>query len=501
MWNGTARRKTGTSGPELGQKTKKRKRKGRMALNTRPKLCEGYLQDPTQYAMRCETLDRVCTFCGRSAEEHSKDIISTWVATLNELQGHRSMNNSLQNLSLSSTSTSSSSSTNQSSAAQIGGGSVVQSSNTNRRIKGVSLKFLKRFREEMEQELGAAYAEATLYNIKPKVQDKTNKPTHNTVINGKTYRGISYIELMEAQYPDEIADATHFISHTWAYLFEDTVQTIFDYFTDCVRPEEVFIWLDIFTINQVDDNMVAELITSWGNFGDFLKAPIDGIDKTLLILCKYHPQEEVVDATTGRKEFQFKRDSNGVKVAVGIDKPGPFLRVWCIFEIYHSLRQNKLNIAISNGEWQRLKQNLSNYDWINKMYANINVENGLAGNGTSPADVEVRDKILGILRGCEGGYNKVNIDIIDGIRSLMMKKVEEELVGINHHLDQLVKGTDEHKQEEVRWSKYTSCLAKLYADKCDSGCIKKAEVLTHSLNHSLTYLLTHLLTHRSFTSG
>jgi hypothetical protein len=405
------------------------------------------------------------------------------------------MNNSLQNLSLSSTSTSSSSSTNQSSAAQIGGGSVVQSSNTNRRIKGVSLKFLKRFREEMEQELGAAYAEATLYNIKPKVQDKTNKPTHNTVINGKTYRGISYIELMEAQYPDEIADATHFISHTWAYLFEDTVQTIFDYFTDCVRPEEVFIWLDIFTINQVDDNMVAELITSWGNFGDFLKAPIDGIDKTLLILCKYHPQEEVVDATTGRKEFQFKRDSNGVKVAVGIDKPGPFLRVWCIFEIYHSLRQNKLNIAISNGEWQRLKQNLSNYDWINKMYANINVENGLAGNGTSPADVEVRDKILGILRGCEGGYNKVNIDIIDGIRSLMMKKVEEELVGINHHLDQLVKGTDEHKQEEVRWSKYTSCLAKLYADKCDSGCIKKAEVLTHSLTHSLTHLLTYKLTY------
>ena len=404
-----------------------------MAKPVGPGMCEGYLKSPTE-AARCETTGGKCSICNQSAEDHSRAILNLWIDTLRDLQSPRctpvnspsnpasALSTSMQSLSLSTNTTNS-------------GNTASHTSSVKSQHKGVSLKFLNTFRDEMKTLLGGdKYAEATLYDIKPFVVEKTSQPTHTTYINNKTYKGISYIELMETECPDEIAEATHFISHTWEYLFEDTVQTINEYFEN----ERVFIWLDIFTINQVDSTLVSELITSQGNFGDFLKAPIDAIKSTVLIICKYHPKQEVpvLDSNgvdTGEKKWEFIKEPNGDMKTLGIHAPSPFYRVWCIFEIYHSLLQNKLTIAISNGEWKQLRAHLSDYEWINKMYANINVERSMAGNGTSPTDIEVREKILKILLRGSDGYNKVNIDIIDGIRDLMLKKVEEELAVIDNH--------------------------------------------------------------------
>ena len=75
-----------------------------------------------------------------------------------------------------------------------------------------------------------------------------------------------------------VGPPTHFVSHAWGRLFGHLVRSLQAYFAGAVA-EEVFVWLDIFAINQDDGRAMAEL-----DDGRTLARVVEASAATLVVL-------------------------------------------------------------------------------------------------------------------------------------------------------------------------------------------------------------------------
>jgi len=106
---------------------------------------------------------------------------------------------------------------------------------------------------------------------------------------------LSYCELLERQGSPHVGVATVFISHAWKYSFREVVKVLRYYFRD---EPGTFIWFDLFSNNQHE--AVTHPFLWWQN--TFMEA-IRKMGRVVQILSPW-------------------------------DKPIPFTRAWCLWEIY-----------------------------------------------------------------------------------------------------------------------------------------------------------------------
>ena len=148
-------------------------------------------------------------------------------------------------------------------------------------------------------------------------------------------------------------EANVFISHTWRYKFQDTVETVVAFAEEFERTEEkkCYIWMDLFLLNQF--------------------------------------ATESFDANWLKQTFTnvIKRIGLTVTVMTPFEDPESVKRVWCLWELYLSVRYSKLHIALPPNQKQRfLEALLTDSYYVTDMMEQIDGINAEEAEAFDPKD-------------------------------------------------------------------------------------------------------------------
>ena len=142
-------------------------------------------------------------------------------------------------------------------------------------------------------------------------------------------------------------ESTVFLSHAWKYQFLDVVDAIIEHFQDRsnreqIREDEIIIWFDIFSNNQ---HQAVLLDFTWWSTTFF--SAIEQFHYTVVVLAPWQ-------------------------------NPIPFTRVWCLFELFCTVKtKSKLEIALTKQEKGIFLQQMIQYPtkYAEEMLATIDCRN------------------------------------------------------------------------------------------------------------------------------
>ena len=156
------------------------------------------------------------------------------------------------------------------------------------------------------------------------------------VIRKEIEKGFKKEELMRKQ-------AMVFVSHAWKYTFKSLYDSIHQYKKSHFPNEPLFLWLDIFIINQHAEhqkNLPPEF------FKTTFHTAIETIGRVALIADK-------------------------------VNDPMPLKRSWCVWEVYGAAKSSnvKLDVVVMPEEVERFRQGVFNdEDWVFiSVFGNINI--------------------------------------------------------------------------------------------------------------------------------
>lgn len=197
---------------------------------------------------------------------------------------------------------------------------------------------------------------------------------------------LSVCDMLAKANDDDVGRAEVFISHAWAYNFNDLIETLLDHFQE---KEDPFLWIDIFTVNQHNKPKSEWWMTS------FQKA-IEIIGRCILVLDTFL-------------------------------SPLPLSRVWCVFEMFACVVSNSsFEIILFPGEEENLKfqlerlMNLPNArDHITRLF-HIDLRLCYC---KEPKDKEM---IFSEIRKLEGGIGRVNGIVCGYLSDWAIKTIERQ---------------------------------------------------------------------------
>ena len=174
-------------------------------------------------------------------------------------------------------------------------------------------------------------------------------------------------------------EANVFISHTWRYNFQDTVDTVVAFAEEFERKEEkkCYIWMDLFLLNQFctdsfDPNWLKETFTN-----------------------------------------VIKRIGLTVTVMTPFEDPASVKRVWCLWELYLSIRFSKLHIALPPDQVIRFQETLvADPYYVTSMMEQIDAIRAENAEAFDPNDkVMIDDAIEESI-----GFHELNKVVISALR-------------------------------------------------------------------------------------
>jgi hypothetical protein len=92
-------------------------------------------------------------------------------------------------------------------------------------------------------------------------------------------KGRSYVDYIQTESEGSVGTATVFVSHTWESKFDNLVLAISLWCTEKKTKENAtFVWIDIFSLNQHETLMRAQLPETYGKFFEKIKSAIILLD-------------------------------------------------------------------------------------------------------------------------------------------------------------------------------------------------------------------------------
>ncbi|KAK3236481.1 hypothetical protein CYMTET_53368 [Cymbomonas tetramitiformis] len=213
-------------------------------------------------------------------------------------------------------------------------------------LEGVSLSSLKQFLREHEGQLTGR---------------TTDEVCRGILLPATAATLSSYTELLKSR-GEPVAKATVFVSHAWRYPFCDLLDVVLSLEKTELKPEEVWVWLDVFCVNQ---HVVAERTFSW--WSTTFREAVRDIGRTLVVLAPF-------------------------------DNPTPLTRAWCLFEIFSTVDTGaELELRLSSDEELAFAKALRAGEFdFNQWVSKVNLERAEAYN---PAD---REQILQVVESSVG---------------------------------------------------------------------------------------------------
>jgi tetratricopeptide (TPR) repeat protein len=195
----------------------------------------------------------------------------------------------------------------------------------------------------------------------------------------------SYCDYLKTipEHATSVNTAQVFISHTWASSFLLVIETLAEHFSGNL---DVFIWFDIFSVNQH-----VRFDSSW--WDSAFKNAITVFKHTVMLMSPW-------------------------------DNPKALTRAWCLFELACTLESSsKFEIAMSQKDKMSLLEliNQKGYNAIEKMLSNIDVEHSEASEETD------KERIMDYVRKSKGGFPKINTLAFKHIRKWILGTVESTL--------------------------------------------------------------------------
>lgn len=147
----------------------------------------------------------------------------------------------------------------------------------------------------------------------------------------------SVAELLAKEHPNpSLTTPTHFIVHTWEYLFMDTMNALLDSFEE--SPDTI-IWIDIFSVNQAEVKVCVDYVH---NFYNTVLGPISASTST----------------STSLPTTTF---TNILLVSSSIGNHILLKRTWCLLELYHfslSSRKIPVDFCMTNQQWKKFRKDV-----------------------------------------------------------------------------------------------------------------------------------------------
>ena len=205
----------------------------------------------------------------------------------------------------------------------------------------------------------------------------------------------SYCELLQQQGSPDVGEATVFISHAWKYEFLSVLQVLRYYFQD---EAETFIYFDLFSNNQ---HAAPNLPFEW--WRDTFMGAIRRMNRVVQILSPW-------------------------------DKPLPFTRAWCLWEIYCAVATNsRFDVAVTPDQQNAFIETIvDDPDKYFTMLAGINVENSEASK------VSDRENIFDAVKSSVG---------FDALNSMVSGKMRDWVLQV---LDVSIADSERESQSESK---------------------------------------------------
>jgi len=265
---------------------------------------------------------------------------------------------------------------------------------------GVSVPFLVKFSKTVDQKWSTW---EVCKNVILPATEKTKKAWYELNPEAKDDDGNKVI-----------GQANYFCSHAWSYKFVNVVDALGVFCkTNNLKPEETFIWFDLFINNQ---HMAPNLSYKWwcGRF----KEAIRSFGKVVLVLEPWHD-------------------------------PIPITRAWCLWEIFCTIdTKSEFSITMCEEQLRDFKMKLvKNFNDILIALSKIDARRAKA---TKPQD---RDKIFKAIRDAVG-FAKLNERVIGKMREWLVYAGEAHLK----------KTTDDYGENHVQTLETLNCLGKVQRD-------------------------------------
>jgi len=275
--------------------------------------------------------------------------------------------------------------------------------------KGVSVLFLTNFAKTVDQDWTTT--DVCVKHVLPKTKKECK----------------AYFELD----PDEedengnkmYGEAKYFCSHAWRYKFVDVVNALEMFCKNKnLKPEETFIWFDLFINNQ---HKAPDLTYHW--WSTRFKEAIKSFGEVVLVLSPW-------------------------------TDPTPITRAWCLWEIFCTIDTNsKLYVAMCEKEHRDFKTKLvKNFEDVRLALSKIDARRADAWNKKD------RDKIFDAIENTIG-FAALNERVIKKMRDWLLDAGQA-------HLDATIKNLGER---HVQTLETYDCLGKLYRDMNDYSTAEK----------------------------
>mmetsp|Transcript_24372 Transcript_24372/g.29543 ORF Transcript_24372/g.29543 Transcript_24372/m.29543 type:complete len:682 (-) Transcript_24372:396-2441(-) len=288
-------------------------------------------------------------------------------------------------------------------------------------IRGVSLKFLHRFLNTRKEEIG----------------NLTTKDVVECIIKPETAELKSrYLLKIEEDLEDAAQNdlyylhgemtgkANMFVSHCWDYKFADLVETLARLedkifrkklseergFTFNEKAKDIYIWLDIFCINQHDPSILCSPESTLR-----MRESVQEIGQTILVLTPF-------------------------------DRPKALQRTWCLYEVFIALHYGlPFEILLPEGEEKRLAEvDAKDFDYC-EWGSEVNLDTSIASY-TMDKEAMIEDILASHSKTTLQGVDEL---ILSALRSWLAHKALQRLSTLDdqHHFG-YADATDRDLDEE-----------------------------------------------------
>lgn len=176
--------------------------------------------------------------------------------------------------------------------------------------------------------------------------------------------------------------ANVFVIHCWKNNFIDTVDAILYHFSGYDRPSSLFLWIDIFSVNQHADPMVS--VPDWS-----FKL------QRLISLCQHT-----------------------VLVMLPSRDPSPLHRAWCLLELFYSAEAGGLfELIMPKTEREAFLASIHSQEAFKRILSDIDVADS-ASSRTADRDAILREVVASV------GYEIVNRAVLEMLRDWVIRLLE-----------------------------------------------------------------------------
>ena len=176
--------------------------------------------------------------------------------------------------------------------------------------------------------------------------------------------------------------ANVFVVHSWGNRFIDTVDAILYHFSGYERPESLFLWMDIFSVNQHAEPLVH--VPDWS-----FKL------QRLISLCQHT-----------------------VLVMLPSLGPSPLVRAWCLLELFHTAETgSQFEVVMPSSEREAFLASIHSQEAFKTVLSDIDVADSSASR-VADRDAILREVVMSV------GYEIVNRAVLELMRDWVIRTLE-----------------------------------------------------------------------------